>query len=76
MEVLRLVAPVWRFVSLAISQLLLVWLGLVLLLATTKSAEVMSWAFISSFSTLVLSLSPTSSCSTTVSGCQVSQWSN
>lgn len=41
MEVLRLVAPVRRLVSFAISQLLLVWQGFVLLLATAKSAEVM-----------------------------------
>lgn len=76
MEVLRLVAPVGRFVSLAISQLLLVWLGFVFLLAATKSAEVMRGTFIRSFSTLVISLSPTSSCSTAVSGCQVSEWPN
>lgn len=76
MEVLCLVAPVRRFVSLAVSQLLLVWLGFVLLLATTKSAEVMRGTFVRSFSSLVLSLSTTSSCSTTVSGCQVSQWPN
>lgn len=63
---LSLVAPVRRFVSLTISQLLLVWLGFVLLLATTKSAKVMRGTFIRSFSTLVLSLSPTSSCSTVV----------
>lgn len=54
MEVLRLVAPVRRFVSLAISQLLLVWLRFVLLLATTKSAKVMRGTFIRSFSILVI----------------------
>lgn len=76
MEVLRLVAPIRRFVSLAISQLLLVWLGFVLLLATTKPAEVMRGTFVRPFSTLVIGLSPTSSCSTAVSGCEVSQWPN
>lgn len=76
MEVLRLGAPVRWLVGLAISELLLVRLGFVLLLATTKSAEVMRRTFIRPFSTLVLSLSATSSCSTTVSGRQVSQWPN
>lgn len=74
MEVLCLVAPVRRFVSFAISQLLLVWLGFVLLLATAKSAEVIRGTFIRSFSTLIISLSPPSSCSTTVRGCQICQW--
>lgn len=76
MEVMCLLAPVRRFVSLAISQLLLVWLGFVLLLATTKSAEVMRGTFIRSLSTLVLCLSPTSSCSTTVRGSQIPKWPN
>lgn len=76
MEGMRLVAPVRRLVGLAVSQLLLVRLGFVLLLATTKSAEMMRGTFIRSFSTLIIRLPPTPSCSTTVRGRQVPQWPN
>lgn len=73
MEVLSLVAPVRRFVGLTVPQLLLVQLRFVLLLATTKSTKL---TFIRRFSTLLLSLSCTSACSTTVSTRQVPQWAD
>jgi len=69
-EVLRLVAPVRRFVSFAVSQL-----RLVLLLANTKATEVMRRTFITSVSTPVVRLPPpaASSRSATVAGRRVTQ---
>lgn len=76
MGMLRLLVPVRRFVCLSISQLLLVCLGFVFLLATTEFAEMIRGTFIRSLSTLVVSLSPTPSCSSTVSRCHISQWAH
>lgn len=73
---LQLLVPVRRFVCLPVSQLLLVCLGFVFLLATTEFAEMIRGTFIRSLSALVIPLSPTSSCSSTVSRRHISQWAH
>lgn len=68
MEVLRLLAPVGRFVSLTIAQMLQMWLGFVLLLTATESTQVMRGTFVGGVPILFFCLSPASSCTAAVGG--------